>query len=152
MDRGRWGITITGGKGFSKKDVAEYTEKESGNFLVRLTEMRDDEYRHESFTLGKETAVLVYALGEGKDGRMYDYGWIEDAKTGRVVWEMTYRKTRHAGGAKKNRMFSDTIMLPAGTYKVYYETDDSHSFRDWNSDRPYEPENWGISVRVVDNS
>lgn len=151
MDRNRWGITVLGTKGFKRSDVAEYTEEEDGNFLVRLTGVRDDEYLHETFTLDKETKVHIYALGEGVDGRMYDYGWIEDAATGRVVWEMTYRKTRHAGGASKNRMFSDNIVLEKGTYKVYYETDDSHSFRDWNADRPYEPENWGIAVRLVNS-
>jgi hypothetical protein len=149
MDRTRWGITLMGVNGFKKGNIAEYKEEWDGNVLVRLTGVRDDEYVSEGFTLDKETKVHVLALGEGVDGRMYDYGWIEDANTGRVVWEMTYRKTSHAGGAKKNRMFNDTILLKKGTYKVYYETDGSHSFHDWNAARPYEPENWGIAVRVI---
>ncbi|HER34192.1 MAG TPA: hypothetical protein ENO19_01825 [Halothiobacillaceae bacterium] len=152
MNRERWGLTITGVEGFNRSNVADYDEEVSGDYLVHLSEMGDDESRRETFTLDKETTVLIYALGEGVDGRMYDYGWIEDAKTGRVVWEMTYRKTRHGGGASKNRMFNDTIVLGPGTYTVFYETDGSHSFHDWNADRPFEPENWGISVRPVDKS
>ena len=65
---------------------------------------------------------------------MVDYGWIEDAKSGRRVWEMTYRMTEHAGGAKKNRRFDGVIRLPAGEYVLRYETDGSHSFGDWNAD------------------
>ncbi len=81
---------------------------------------------------------------------MYDYGWIEDANTRRVVWEMTYRRTEHAGGDKKNRLFDDTLLLRKGDYIVYYETDDSHSFGDWNTAQPYDPMNWGITVYLVD--
>lgn len=149
MDRERWGITIMGTKGFKKSDVTEYDEGERGDYLVRMTEMGDDVYRFEPFELNKQTRVHIVALGEGQNGRMYDYGWIEDAETGRVVWEMTYRKTRHAGGAQKNRIFSDTIVLDPGKYKVYYESDDSHSYQHWNASRPYEPEQWGISLRVM---
>lgn len=151
MDRERWGLTLVGADGYDPNAVTDYEEK-GGDALARITEVRDDEFRTETFTLDKETPVQIYALGEGKDDRMYDYGWIEDAATGRVVWEMTYRKTRHAGGARKNRMFNDTIVLEPGKYKVFYETDGSHSFGDWNADRPYEPENWGIVVRRVNNS
>jgi hypothetical protein len=80
---------------------------------------------------------------------MYDYGWIENAKTKKVVWEMTYRKTDPAGGARKNRMFDDTIMLDKGEYIVYFVTDGSHSFKDWNAARPRDPSHWGITIREV---
>jgi hypothetical protein len=151
MDRERWGITLMGAEGYAAGDVSSYTEEENGDYLVRMTEMRDDEYRFETFEIKERTSVGIYAVGEGTDGRMYDYGWIEDAESGRVVWEMTYRKTRHAGGAKKNRMFVDTVVLEPGKYKVFYETDDSHSFRGWNSAQPYEPSAWGITVRATKN-
>jgi len=59
---------------------------------------------------------------------------------------MTYRRTDHAGGAKKNRVFDHTITLPAGEYDVYYVSDGSHSFRDWNDRRPNDPVNWGITI------
>ena len=77
---------------------------------------------------------------------MDDFGWIEDAKTGKAVWEMTYRSTDHAGGATKNRRFDGTITLPAGEYILKYETDGSHSFGDWNADAPDDPEAWGITL------
>jgi hypothetical protein len=77
---------------------------------------------------------------------MYDYGWIENERGG-VVWEMTYRMTEHAGGADKNRMLNKVILLPAGEYTVYYQTDDSHAYGDWNSRAPHDSSHWGITIR-----
>jgi hypothetical protein len=88
----------------------------------------------------------VYALGEGVSDEMVDYGWIEDAATGRVVWEMTYDATEPAGGARKNRVYEGTVKLPAGSYVLHYRSDGSHSFDDWNDDEPDDPESWGITV------
>ena len=77
---------------------------------------------------------------------MFDYGWIEEAKSGKLVWEMTYWMTDHAGGAKKNRMVSTVITLQPGEYELNYESDGSHSFNDWNSDPPEDRIHWGITL------
>ena len=53
----------------------------------------------------------IYALGEGIGGDMVDYGWIERCEERRRVWEMTYRATEHAGGAKKNRRFDGSDQI-----------------------------------------
>ena len=82
---------------------------------------------------------------------MHDYGWIENAETGRVVWEMSYRRTDHAGGARKNRLSDEVISLKKGEYIVFYETDDSHSFGDWNASPPYDPQSWGITIYKVED-
>jgi hypothetical protein len=108
-----------------------------------------DERRHKDFSLSKASDLLVYAVGEGRDGEMYDYGWIEDARSGKTVWKMRYRATEPAGGASKNRSFTGTISLPAGTYTVFYETDDSHAYGDWNDTPPDDPESWGITISLT---
>ncbi len=77
---------------------------------------------------------------------MFDYGWIEGTKTGRAVWEMTYRTTERAGGARKNRLADVTLTLPAGAYELHYRTDGSHAFGDWNAAPPDDPLHWGITV------
>ncbi len=77
---------------------------------------------------------------------MYDYGWIENASTGDVVWEMAYSMTFHAGGGRKNRMVNTTILLDKGEYKLHYVSDDSHSFDNWNTDPPDDPTMWGITL------
>lgn len=148
IEQDLWGISLyldDANKGVIEEIDRDDLEKNS-DILAQLVRIRDNEDRHTSFELDKESDVHVYALGEGSNGGMYDYGWIENAKTGRIVWEMTYRRTDHAGGAKKNRIFDHTIKLPAGEYDVYYVSDGSHSFRDWNDRRPYDPVNWGITI------
>jgi hypothetical protein len=114
--------------------------------LVEIVQVRDDERLNESFTLDKDTKLRVFALGEGDDGEMVDYGWIKNIETEKVVWEMTYRNTENAGGDKKNRMYNDTIILPKGSYRIYYETDGSHSYRRWNASPPHDQEKYGISL------
>jgi hypothetical protein len=111
-----------------------------------LTEVRDDDQVQKTFSLDRESDVRIYALGEGTGGEMVDYGWIEDAASGRRVWEMTYRVTEHAGGATKNRRFDGVIRVPAGRYVVRYKTDGSHAFGNWNAAPPDDPEAWGITV------
>ncbi len=151
IDQDNWGITLSCvDEDFKENNVTKYDEKEDKSILAQLVRMRDHDRERAHFKLKKNSDIRIYAVGEGRDGSMYDYGWIEDAEDGKVVWEMMYRRTEHAGGTKKNRLFDDTIFLKKGEYVVYYETDDSHSFNDWNSDPPYDPINWGITIYLVE--
>ena len=59
---------------------------------------------------------------------------------------MEYRDSEHGGGANKNREFNYSMTLKKGTYRVYYESDGSHSYRRWNADPPRNQELWGITV------
>lgn len=146
-DGRRWGITVLTANGpVDRTAVLPYDEKRNPAILAELTGIRDDEQVRKTFSLDRDTDVRIYAIGEGSGGDMVDFGWIEDAKSGRRVWEMTYRVTEHAGGAKKNRRFDGVIRLPAGDYVLRYESDGSHSFGDWNADPPDDPEAWGITL------
>ncbi|MFQ5649673.1 MAG: hypothetical protein ACE5IY_07005 [bacterium] len=146
-DQESWGITILADDSkFKPGDVTKLDERENGKIIVQIVGLHDYDRERERFTLDRDTEVRVYALGEGSSGNMYDYGWIEDAETRQTVWEMTFRQTEHAGGARKNRVFDGTIFLKRGEYVLYYETDDSHSFEEWNDAPPYDPANWGITL------
>jgi hypothetical protein len=146
-DGRHWGITVLAAQGaLDRGAIAAYDERADPSILAQLTEIRDDDQVTKRFTLQTESDVRIYAVGEGTGGDMVDYGWIEDAKTGRRVWEMTYRNTQHAGGATKNRRFDGIIKLPAAEYVARYETDGSHAFGDWNAAPPDDPEMWGITV------
>ncbi|MDD4051533.1 MAG: hypothetical protein PHR28_06510 [candidate division Zixibacteria bacterium] len=149
FDYRNYGISIFGvGKGFSSADFKLHDDfTPTGNILVNLTGLGDDEDVEQDFTLSKPTEIKITAVGEGKDRDMYDYGWIEDDE-GDTVWEMTYRKTRNAGGAAKNRMIIDVITLEKGTYTAHFITDDSHSYSDFNASPPDDPERWGIMITV----
>ncbi len=144
-----WGITIfASDPDFDKATVTDYADN-PGSLILALDRVRDDEYRSQGIDVTKSQRVRVYAVGEGRNGRMYDYGWIEDVRTGRRVWEMTYGITEPAGGSDKNRLFDGVVALEPGQYTVHYRTDDSHSFGGWNTDRPYDPEAWGIRLYAL---
>jgi hypothetical protein len=147
FDADMYGITVMGaGENFSTKNVVPFSETESANVLVQMIRVRDDKHVRQKFTMDKTAKVRVYAIGEGVGNSMADYAWIENAKTGEVVWEMTYRTTMHAGGAKKNRMYDRPLLLEKGEYEVHYQTDDSHAFDSWNSDPPDDRSHWGVTI------
>lgn len=117
--------------------------------LAALERPGNEFYQEQPFELKDETRLKVVALGEGQDNEMADYGWIESDDTGRIVWQMTYSRTEHAGGAEKNRLIEDLIVLPKGNYKLLFETDDSHAYRMWNDKPPDTPERFGIAIFVA---
>lgn len=147
FDEEFYGMTISGvGEQFDARTVTSFNEGEEANVLAQLIRVRDDRHVTKSFSIEKATRVRIYAIGEGVDRRMADYGWVENRRTGRVVWEMTYGMTDRAGGARKNRMVSTTLILEPGEYELHYKTDDSHSYNDWNDDAPDDRMHWGITV------
>ena len=90
--------------------------------------------------------VRIYALGEGRNGQMFDYGWITSADSRKRVWEMRYDDTEGAGGDAKNRLVDTTVRLEKGSYIVHYISDDSHSAEEWNASAPPDGRRWGITV------
>jgi len=121
------------------------------DIFAKMTGLRDNANKRTTFSLDKRTKIRIYAVGEGDRDEMYDYGWIENDNTGKIVWEMTWRNTEPAGGASKNRQYDDSVILEPGKYTVHYITDGSHSFNDWNAAKPRDPSSWGISVTMAEN-
>lgn len=148
QDQKLWGLSLWTVNDTDKSSVKLFNEEEfkDENVIAGITGVRDNQKDYENFKLEKESKVRIYAIGEGDDGYMSDTGWIKNMDTGKIVWEMTYRTTEHAGGAHKNRMYNDYILLPAGNYRLYFESDGSHSFMDWNADPPHDPMNYGIKI------
>jgi len=145
-----WGLSIIAVDDSKYFELLDEFPSSEENVLAEIIRVRDREYKKERFTLKRDSEIRIYAIGEGDGGRLDDLGWIRNHETGKVVWEMTYRNTDSAGGARKNRVFDDTILLPKGEYTVYYETDGSHSYRDWNASPPRDQEHYGISVYLID--
>lgn len=141
-----WGVTIWATTPADKANVTEFVKPKTATPLVDLTRVRDDEFLSKGIRLSADMDVRVLCLGEEGSNYMADYGWIVDANTREKVWEMDSWDAKHAGGAEKNRMVEETINLKAGEYIVYYVSDDSHSYRDWNAAQPYEDDLWGISL------
>ena len=149
-----WGVTILPGKDFDKSSFSKIEIPGPGVALIDFTRARDNDVHEQSFKLDKETKVRIHAIGEMSynDREFADYGYIVDAISGKTIWEMNYRNTTHAGGADKNRMFDDFIILPPGSYTAYYLTDDSHAYRDWNSSAPFDAESYGLAIYATGNS
>ena len=148
-----WGVSVFPESGkLNRADIGPLERVGPGNtpVLAQLVDMGDGEDARKTFQLTAQTRLRVYALGEGRDSHMFDYGWIEDSN-GQTVWKMTYDETEPGGGADKNRMFEGVITLPAGTYALRYKSDGSHSHADWNDEPPDDPESWGISVFRMEN-
>jgi len=148
-DQERWGLTLMVTNSGDMRNMAAFEESTDKNIVASIVKIGNNAIRKERFELSKEAEVRIYALGEGTNGQMYDYAWIENDETGRVVWEMSYRRTDHAGGAKKNRAYNDTITLEKGKYVVYYESDGSHSFKRWNASPPRDMWNWGVTITLA---
>ena len=117
---------------------------------VRLAPLGVDQEARRTFTLDRETALRIVAVGEIIRTNRYDYGWITDDRADDLVWEMTRSNTEPAGGSRKNRRFEGTVTLPAGTYTVHFTTDDSHAYGDFSQGAPDDPEAWGITVERAD--
>jgi len=118
--------------------------------LAQIVSVPDDADKTVEFNLSQSSSVRIFTAGEGDNGQMYDYGWIENAETGKPVWEMKYSETTHAGGAAKNRKVDVVITLPAGKYRLRYKSDDSHSFDNWNA-MPPDINFWGIALYAKEN-
>jgi len=124
----------------------EYEPVPQGQTIVSLIGIGDDEMRSAGFALRRPLDVQIYAIGEGFSDHMADYAWIVDEEQHKRIWSMSYENTAHAGGAAKNRLFDGTVHLAAGNYLVYYRSDGSHSYNDWNGAPPAEGRYWGVSV------
>ncbi|HLM01205.1 MAG TPA: serine hydrolase [Pyrinomonadaceae bacterium] len=119
--------------------------------VAQIVNVTDDADKTVDFTLPQEKRIRIFAAGEADIGqKMYDYGWIENAETGKIVWEMKEAEATHAGGAAKNRKVDTVITLQAGKYRLRYKSDDSHSFDNWNA-LPPEINFWGIALYLKEN-
>jgi len=147
FEKERWGLTIWPVDKVNWGHVKLFDEGEfnNENILAEIVRVKDSRSLSKSFSLSRDTKVRIIAIGEGDKRELYDYGWIENDK-GRIIWELTPRNTEHAGGAPKNRFFNGVILLQAGKYKVFYKSDDSHSYNMWNSSPPDHPELYGITI------
>ncbi len=113
--------------------------------IAEINKVGDKEYRTVEFTLTRNTPVRIYGIGEGDSREMYDFGGIENTRTGKLVWLMDFGKTLDAGGSASNRLVNKAISLPAGTYRLHFKTDSNHSFARWMSFPP-DHSFWGISL------
>jgi len=139
-----WGLRMFSGEASQVRIFDPWTDQDP---IASLLQAGDDEDLSITFELDKPLSVVVYGMGEMRRGNdRYDYGWIE--KEGRSVplWMMNYEGSKAAGGDDMNRQQMDVLNLEAGTYRLRYISDDSHSYANWNKRKPQFPERWGIVI------
>jgi len=143
-----WGITIWGvGSEMDHIVIKEY-HPEKIEPIIEMNCVRNNKFEMEGFTLKNGTNLHIFAVGEysRSSEEFVDYGWIIDAKSREPFWRMEYQDTEHAGGGTKNRSYDGVVYFPAGSYLVYYITDDSHAYNQWNAAKPFFPQAWGITI------
>ncbi len=145
----RWGIELYVSSSAPK--ITLYTPpKDLPHMLFHAVKLGENEHIRQAFTIKKPMAIHVYAIGErAADSEPADYGWIIDARTRRRVWDMGETTLTAAGGAEKNVKFDKIIHLDPGEYILYYTTDNSHSFIDWNAAPPTDPYNYGVTLMAT---
>lgn len=90
--------------------------------IASLQDLVGAEVRSQGFHLARPTKVHVYARGggleyKGDPGPLYASGWILDATTRQVVWQMQPGTVRKSG---RYRLADAYVDLPAGSYEVYF--------------------------------
>lgn len=154
FDPAFWGIVV---KTKNESDVSSIEffdhKKELKKYVtIDLTGMGNSVYEAKAFSVEKELDVKLHAIGEGSGGKMFDYAGLISAPNHEELWMMNYSQTKHAGGSSKNRELIETIRLSPGKYLLYFTSDDSHSYSDWNAEAPDQPELWGVTLSVVNPS
>ncbi len=150
----RWGIQISiTGSDFDRQSIELFDPEDRPYVLAELFAQGDESDDGARFTLDEPTTVRIVSMGEGLNGRMFDYGRMrrlgEGGRQGRTVWKMRYDDTVHAGGADKNRVVEGLIELESGSYELEYLSDDSHSFEEWNAAPPDRPHLWGVQAYSI---
>lgn len=132
-------------------NVDAEVRRQPGDLIVAWTQVEADFSGTHVLELGRRPARLfVEATGEHTMQGWHDHAWIEDARSGARVWEMTMDNTRPAGGDDRNRRFQGHVDLPPGQYRIRYVTDQSHHHGDFGVHRPEAGTVWGMTVRYLE--
>ncbi|MBK9302497.1 MAG: hypothetical protein IPM94_00955 [bacterium] len=103
------------------------------------------------FRLTRTARLNVAVTGEAgqEGGGALDFGWIEDARTGRTVWTAEQAPARPAGNARDNVRWEETLALNAGDYLAGFLSDAAHGPDDWLDLPPFAPDDWGLRLAPV---
>jgi hypothetical protein len=150
-DPAEWGASVKLAAGTPADAIGPTPGATRPAAAVRLDRTGDNAYRayrRAGLDLAAPIVFRVLAVGEysSRDRGFADGAWIQERDGCRRLWEMNLTNTVPAGGAEKNRAFDGEVELAAGRYLVCYASDDSHAYEAWNSNPPYDPEAWGISL------
>lgn len=141
-----WGMTLAVESG-TVNEIDPWSDRQP---VVSLLRVGDDENRRARIEVADTVVAFVAGMGEiWSSSTRYDYGWLERESNGERIWEMTWDSTEPAGGDRTNRKSEQVVTLAPGSYLLYYQSDDSHSFEDWLRTRPTHPARWGAALFIL---
>lgn len=141
-----WGMTLAVEEG-RVESIDPWGDREP---VISLLRVGDDENRRARIEVSDTVVAFVAGMGEiWSSGTRYDYGWLERESSGERIWEMTWETTDPAGGDRTNRKSEQVVTLAPGSYLLYYQSDDSHSYEDWLRSEPTNPARWGAALFVL---
>jgi hypothetical protein len=145
----QFGVTLRGaGRPAAFAELAA-ARKADVAIVATVHPVRHDAVERTAFAVSRAVTLDVMATGELTNGRSADVGWIIDADSRRELWRMSYARSQPAGGAPRNRSEHATLELPPGKYVAYFATDDGHDPAEWSSAPPFDPEGWGLVLRIA---
>ena len=126
---------------------------QNGRSIVSLTKVGESAKLSKTFTLKKQTQILVVCLGEGTyPNGIFDYGNIISNEKD-TLWSMVnLSESFYGGGGYKNRLQIDALSLKPGKYIANYQTDIGHSYGNFNVLPPYDSTWYGIQIIQLDNN
>jgi hypothetical protein len=98
-------------------DATEQNRPSEWPVVAVIEQAGNDARESVEFSLAVCTRLYLYALGEGTVQGMEDFGSVENASSGQIVWQMHFFETE-AAGAYKNRRASRSLTLPAGNFRL----------------------------------
>ncbi len=101
--------------------------------VVSLKDLRNAEVRQQGFSLPRDMRLHLCIRGGGWGGKesrfaprtMFAYGWILNAATRELVWEMTPETSVPDNNGRNGRLTDTYLDLPKGSYEAYFA---NHAF------------------------
>jgi len=145
--REQLGLTITGEEDiFYEVDPEYIVDSLVQNSIASFVRVKNNKNLTKGFSLNDNTKLRIYSIGESRKNRIFDIAWISNVKTNKIVWKASEDMFSYAGGGKKNYFIDEEFPLPEGSYFLHYNSDDSHSFEEWNVQPPNDPQFWGVTI------
>jgi CubicO group peptidase (beta-lactamase class C family) len=123
---------------------SSYTKYAGWPVVASIQDVGNRARERVEFSLERCTRLRLYAIGEAGKNEMVDWGAVENADTGQVVWRMYPFETESAG-YYRNRRVDRPLTLPPGAYRLHFQTNGAHAYGDWG-DRPPGHRFWGITL------
>ncbi|MEM1115937.1 MAG: hypothetical protein AAF845_13245 [Bacteroidota bacterium] len=155
-DSGRWRFILSGLDAPARAAVTRsdegrlHTSSEVDSALVWAAyEVRSRQRRQRLVQVTDSVRVRVRVFTEVTDGVVADPASIVRLGDGDTLWTVRPEAGVWAGGSLKNRRLTEEVALAPGLYRLAYEADRSHAYRDWEANPPFLPWAWGMEIRSL---